>query len=164
MKLVLVIAVLGCLAACALADDDHVTCGPLQKIKVKRQWDKAFGEGSHRLEFALHFWNHFFKDYPKAREVFKDFRGDNVYSPEFQALGQRVLESFTMIVDTTDDPEALKIMVEAIKVDHAEKGVKPEFYTAFRDELLETLPEYLGTHLDWDAWTACLNALIENLK
>lgn len=163
----LVVAALGCMVTCSLADVDahpESTCGPLQKIKVRRQWAKAFGEGSHRLEFALHFWTHFFKDYPKARDVFKDFRGDNIYSPQFQAMGQRLLSSFGMIIDTADDPEALKVMIDAVKIDHAERGVKAEFYDAFRDELLETLPEYLGTHLDWDAWTDCLNALLANLK
>jgi hemoglobin-like flavoprotein len=167
MKLLLVVAVLGFMAACALAEEEHAeehTCGPLEKIKVRRQWTKAYGEGKHRLEFGLHIWNHFFKDFPKARDMFKKYRGDNVYSPQFQAMSQRLLAAFGMIIDTTDDPEALKVIVEHVKVEHAEKGVKPEFYDAFRDELLETLPEYLGTHLDWDAWTSCLNQLIAALK
>jgi hemoglobin-like flavoprotein len=164
MKLMLVIALLGCLAACALADEEKLTCGPLQKIKVKRQWDKAYGEGSHRLEFALHFWNHFFKDNPAARDIFKDFRGDNIYSPEFQAYSQRMFETLTMIIDTTDDPEALKVIIAKTKENHVAAGIKPEFYDPFRDSLLETLPEYLGTHLDWDAWTVCFDNLIAGLQ
>jgi len=167
MKLILVVAVLGCMVACSLADEDahpESTCGPLQKIKVKRQWDKAFGEGSHRLEFAQHFWTHFFKDNPKARDLYKKFRSDNIYSPEFQAASQRIFNTLTMIIDTADDPEVLKVIVANAKADDTETGVKKEYLDPFRDSLLETLPEYLGTHLDWDAWTDCLNSLFSALQ
>jgi len=163
--LLLAVALLGCMVAWAQADDAPThSCGPLQKIKLRRQWNKAFGEGKHRLEFALHVWNHFFKDYPKARDLFAKFRGDNVYSPQFQAMSQRMMATFGMIISTTDDPEANKILIANVKTDHSERGIKPEFYDAFRDVLLETLPEYLGTHLDWDAWTDCLNLLLSALK
>jgi len=175
MKLLLAVALLGCMVAWAYADDStheeepiedptKHSCGPLQKFKIKRQWEQAIGEGKHRLEFALHFWNHFFKDYPKARDIFSKYRGDNVYSPQFQAMSQRLLASIGMIISSTDDPEALKVIVANVKTNNAERGVKPEFYDAFRDVLLETLPEYLGTALDWDAWTDCLNALLSALK
>jgi len=162
MKVLLLVLVLGCLAVCSLADTTH-KCGPLQKIKVRRQWDKAFGEGSARLEFAIRLWHTFFKSFPKAREMFSKYRGDNIYSPEFQALSQRILGGFAMFIETADDPEALKVLLASVKVDHAEKGIKPEFYEALRDELLEVLPKYLKNHFDYDAWQDCLTALIENL-
>jgi len=164
MKLQLFVAVIiGCLAVSCLADTAP-KCGPLQKIKLRRQWDRAFGEGSHRLEFAIHLWNTFFKAFPKAREMFSKYRGDNIYSAEFQASSQRILGAFAMLIETTDDPEALKVLLEKVKADHAEKGIRPEFYEALRDELLEALPKYLGAHLDFDAWNGCLTALIEKLK
>jgi len=163
MKLLLLVGVLGCLAVCSLADTEH-KCGPLQKIKVRRQWAKAFGEGSERLEFAIHLWNTFFKAFPKAREMFSKYRGDNIYSPEFQASSQRILGAFGMLIETADDPEALKVLLGSVKADHLDKGIRPEFYEALRDELLESLPKYLGHRLDWDAWNDCLTALIENLK
>ena len=163
MKLLLVVLVLGCLAACTLADREH-KCGPLQKIKVNRQWNKAFGEGSDRLEFAIRLWKTFFKAFPKAREMFSKYRGDNIYSPEFQASSQRILGAFSMLIETADDSEALKVLLGNVKADHAEKGIRPEFYEALRDELLEVLPKYLGSRLDYDAWYDCLTALIDNLK
>jgi len=163
MKLLLLALVLGCLAVSAMADSDH-KCGPLQKIKVNRQWNKAFGEGSDRLEFAIHLWNTFFKAFPKAREMFSEHRGDNIYSPEFQASSQRILGTFAMLIETADDPEALKVLLGSVKADHTEKGIKPEFYEAIRDELIEALPKYLKNHFDYDAWMDCLTELIDNLK
>jgi len=159
MKLLLAVVVLACVAACSLAEDHKGVCGPLQKLKVKRQWDKAYGEAHHRQEFALHLWNHFFKDHPDAREVYKNFRGDNVYHPKFQAFSSRALETLTMVIHTTDDPEALKEIVAHAKADDAEQGITPKYYDGFLTSLLETLSEYLETHLDWDAWVACLQAL-----
>jgi len=163
MKVLLGALVVGCLVVCALAEREH-KCGPLQKIKVRRQWERAFGEGSHRLEFAVHLWNTFFKQYPKARGMFGKYRGDNIYSAEFQASSQRILGKFGMIIESSDDPEALDVLLRNIKADHVVKGIKPEYYEAFRDELLEALPKYLGSHLDWDAWMDCLTALINNLR
>jgi hemoglobin-like flavoprotein len=164
MKLLWFAALFVCVALAMADDNPHYKCGPLQKVKVRRQWDHAYGDGKHRLEFANHVFHKFFHDYPKAREMFAKFRSENIYSPEFQAMAQRLLESFSMVIDTADDPEVLKVMFQVVKVDHKEKGVKPEFYDAFRDELMEVLAENLGTHLDWDAWMGCTNLIIENLK
>jgi len=163
MKWLVAVVVLG-LAACVMGDEPKRECGPLEKVHVKRQWEAAFGEGEHRLEFALHLFNHLFKDYPKAREMFSAYRGDNVYSPVFQAHAQRILNSLTMLIETADDPEALAVLEEQVQKNLAATGIKPEFYDAFRDELLDTLPEYLEIHLDWDAWHACLDDIIEVLQ
>lgn len=162
--MLLAVAVLLGVTLVALADDDKPKCGPLQKLKIKRQWDKAYGEAHHRAEFSVHLWNHFFKDHPAARDLYKKFRGDNVYHPRFQAFSSRALETLTMIIDTTDDPEALKEIIKFVKADDAEQGVTHEYYDGFLASLLETLAEYLDTHLDWDAWTACLNQLEEATK
>jgi hemoglobin-like flavoprotein len=164
MKLLLACVVLGCVAAWAAADEENHTCGSLEKIKVRRQWEEAYGEGRHRLDFALHFWSRFFKDHPKARDAFKAVRGDNIYSDKFQAFSQRRLAALGMVIETTDDPEALKVMAEYAKADDKAAGVGPEFYDDIRISLLETLAEYIGNHFDWDAWNDCLTALVAGLK
>jgi len=68
-----------------------------------------------------------------------------------------------MLIETEDDPEALAVLEDQVKKTLAAAGVKPEFYDAFRDEILDTLPEYLEIHLDWDAWHACLDNIIDVL-
>jgi len=167
MKWLLALAVL-CLAAAYVTADApapaQVQCGLLERVKVKRQWIEAFGESEHRLEFALHLFNNLFKTFPKARDMFTKFRGDNVYSPIFQAHAQRILNALGMLLTSADDVEALQVLITTVKTNLAERGIKPEFYEAFRDELLATLPEYLEIHLDWDAWHACLDKIIDALN
>jgi hemoglobin-like flavoprotein len=162
MKCLVAVALLALLGMCLA--DDKPTCGLLERVHVRRQWNEAFGEGEHRLEFALHLFNNLFHDFPKAREMFANFRGDNVYSPKFQAHAQRILNSLGMLIATSDDPDTLAVLLAAVKTNLAKTGIKPEFYEAFRDELLQTLPEYFEIHLDWDAWHACLDTLIDKLN
>jgi len=168
MKLLIVAALLLVAVAFVQADDaqhddDHhipTKCGVLERIKVRRQWVKAFGEGTQRLEFANHLYSNIFKAYPKARALVQKYRGDNIYSPEFQAFAQRILNGLSIIIATSDDQAALDVIVADLKTKSAERKVTEEYLNIFRDELLETLPEYLHTHLDWDSWTVCLNELI----
>jgi len=169
-KTLLVVAILGCLALGAFAEEeedhweDEHKCTPLKKFKVWRQWNKAWGEGRHRLEFSNKVWQNFFRAYPKAREMFADNVADNIFSPRWQAIGQRILAGFGIAIDSGDDVEALKVVLQVVKTRHAEKGIKPEFYEAFRDELLHTLPDFLGIHFDYAAWHDCLDTLVAALK
>jgi len=163
MKWLLVLAVFCVAAAYVTADTpaaDKPQCGLLERVKVKRQWIEAFGESEHRLEFGLHVFNNMFKTSPKVREMFTKYRGDNVYSPVFQARAQRILNEFGMLLTTIDDMEVEKLLIASTIKDMAEQGIKPEFYAVFRDGILETLPEFLEIHLDWDAWNACLNGMM----
>jgi hemoglobin-like flavoprotein len=165
MKYILAVLALVALVAMVMAEEDeHYKCGPLQKFKVKRQWDVAYGEGKHRLQFALHIFHRLFRDYPAAREPLKAFRSDNIYSPEFQALAQRILRNMNMVIDTADDPEVEKVMYEVAKATHGKYGIKPEMLPAIRDVIMESLEESLGTHLDWDSWMGCFNLVIKNLS
>jgi hemoglobin-like flavoprotein len=159
MKLVLAVVLCVCLAQ-AYAE----SCDALQRFKVKQQWGHAFGDAHERLEFGLKLWNSFFHDYPKLRELFKRVHGDNTYSPEFEAHSQRVLGGLDMTISLVDDPPALIAQLAHLKAQHAERNVKAEYYEAFRDELLQVLPDYLGTKLDYAAWMECMTLLISGIK
>jgi len=164
MKLLLVLVV--AMAAYVVADDDKQDkheCGILEMVKVRRQWAECFGEGEHRLQFGLHLFQRLFKAHPEARAQFSNFRGDNIYSPVFQAHGQRILQALGLLIETTDEQDILKELLGSVKEYLTSKGIKPEFYGHFRDALLETLPDYLENHLDWDAWFPCVNTLIDKL-
>jgi hemoglobin-like flavoprotein len=156
------LALLGVLVTYCAAEEH--TCGYLERVKVRRQWAHAYGDGEHRLDFVVAVWTNFFKAYPKARDLFAKHRGDNVYSSEFQAHGHRILGAIGMLLNTGDDVPTLKAMLEAMKKKAAEKGIKPEHYDAFRDELLTTLPDFVGRHFDYDAWRPCMDLIISGLK
>lgn len=159
MKLVVAIVLSVCVAS-TLGD----TCTPLQRFKVTHQWHEAFGTGHHRLEFGLNLWNQIFHDAPALRAIFKRVNGDNVYSPEFEAHAQRVLGGLEMTISLLDDTDALNAQLAHLKAQHADRGVKAEYFDTFRDELLQVLPDYLGTKLDFQAWTECFNLIAAGIK
>lgn len=150
MKFVLAIVLSVCVAFAA-ADN----CDSLQRFKVKHQWSEAFGSGHHRVEFGVKIFRALFKDHPESRSLFARVNGANVYSPEFEAHAERVLGGLDMTIGLLDDPEALKAQLTHLKDQHKERNVKPEYYTYFGEELLDLLNEYLGTKVDFEAWTAC---------
>jgi hemoglobin-like flavoprotein len=154
MKLVLAVVLL-CVAY-TVADD----CDPLQRFKVKHQWAEAFGTGHHRVEFGVKVFRHFFKDHPEARKLFTRVNGANVFSPEFEAHAERVLGGLDMTIGLLDDQPALAAQLAHLKEQHKERKIPNEFYSFFAEELLDVLPDYLGTKLDFEAWTACTKKLV----
>lgn len=70
---------------CAAASD----CGPLQRLKVKSQWEKVYGGSAEiREKFGSEVWIHVFLHDPKVKELFTRVRGDNVNSHEFKVSTQ----------------------------------------------------------------------------
>ena len=48
-----VLVVIACLVALATAE---LTCGTLQRLKVKRQWAASYGHGNERTELGHFIW------------------------------------------------------------------------------------------------------------
>jgi len=135
------------------------TCGPLERFKIKHQWSEAFGEGHHRLEFGVKLFKGLFKDYPELIETFASVGGENIYSPQFEAYAERVLAEFDILVGLLDDQETLEAQVKYLSSKVKDRNFKPEQFQKFGRELLDVLPDYLGTRLDYEAWTSCLKNL-----
>jgi hemoglobin-like flavoprotein len=150
-----IILFIGCLAVCSLGDTQLV-CGPLQRIKIWRQWRKAYGEGSQRLLFSTRFWSKFFKADPKIRVLYKPYGSDNIYSPKFLAFTQRLFASFTLQLELVDDADTKRAIMTSAKAFYDELNIPFEAYEMFDDILMEILAEYLGRYTDLDAWKACL--------
>jgi len=153
MKLVL--AVVLSLVAFAVAEN----CDILQRVRLTRQWRKAYGTGSHRLELGLKIFKNLFHNHPGARALFADHHSDNIYSPEFEAYAERILNEFDIVVTLLDDPETLKAQINHIKAKLSAKHVTGEQLTAFGKNALEVIPDYIGNHFDHSAWTDCLKRL-----
>jgi hemoglobin-like flavoprotein len=159
MKLALVAVIFACAIGYISAD-----CSALERFKVKHQWQEAFGTGAHRIDFGIKFFNNVFKDYPGARALFTRVRGDNVYSTEFEAHAERVLSGLDMTISLLDDESAFKAQQAHLKAQHIERKIEAKYFDVFRDELLRTLPAYLGSRLDWDAWNHCFNYITDGIK
>jgi hemoglobin-like flavoprotein len=158
MKL-LIAVVFACMIGYISAD-----CSPLERFKVKHQWQEAFGAGAHRVEFAIKFFNNFFRHHPEGRALFTRVRGDNVYSTEFEAHAERVLSGLDMTISLLDDTSAFEAQQAHLKAQHTERKIDNKYFDIFRDELLATLPSYLGSRLDWDAWTHCFDFITAGIK
>lgn len=62
-------------------------CGPLERLKVKSQWDEVYGAtAQQREELGAEIWNHVFLHEPKIKEHLTRVRADNVKSHEFQVI------------------------------------------------------------------------------
>jgi len=160
MKLFLAVVSAVCFAFVA-ADDN--ACGSLERFKIKHQWSEAFGEGHHRVEFGVKLFKNLFRDHPETKAYFSRVNGDNIYSPEFEAHALRLLAGIDISIGLLDDQEALAAQVAHLKYKHKDRNIKPEYYTYLGNEIVDLLPEYLGTRLDYAAWTNCVKRLIATL-
>lgn len=159
MKLLLaVVFSMGVAYAAAVGD-----CDSLERFKVKHQWSEAFGEGHQRIEFGVKIFKKLFNDHPDAKQYFGRVNGDNIYSPEFEAHTQRVLSGLDILIGLLDEQPTLVAQLAHLKDKHKDRNIKPEYFTYLGEEILDTLPTYLGTRLDFGAWSACYKKLIAAL-
>lgn len=135
-------------------------CDGLQRFKVQHQWQESFGSGHHRIDFGVKLFGKLFHDHPETRELFPRVHGENIYSAEFKAHAERVLGGLSMTIGLLDDPEAVKAQLAHLNEQHKPRGIKPEYFNFLGEELLELLPEYLGSKLDYAAWKACYTKLV----
>jgi hemoglobin-like flavoprotein len=161
MKLFLAVVSAVCLTFVAAEEQ---ACGSLERFKIKHQWSEAFGEGHHRVEFGVKLFKNLFHDHPTTKEYFTRVNGDNIYSPEFEAHALRLLAGLDISIGLLDDQAALEAQVAHLRFKHKDRNIKPELYGYLADEILDILPNYLGTRLDYGAWKACLKGLIAGLS
>jgi len=69
-----------------------------------------------------------FHDHPETRALFARVQGDNTYSPEFEAHSQRILGALDNCISLLDEPPTLAAELEHLKAQHADRGVKAEYY------------------------------------
>jgi hemoglobin-like flavoprotein len=159
MKLILAIVLIGFAVHTCSAD-----CGELERFKVKHQWTEAFGHAHERVLFGLRFWLRFFHDHPDSRALFKRVNSDNVYSHDFEAHSQRVLSGLEATISLLDNNDALTAHLAHLHGQHQERNIPPENFGHFREILVDILTDTLGTSLDFDAWTHCIDHIAAGIK
>nr|P83122.1 RecName: Full=Extracellular globin-1; AltName: Full=Erythrocruorin; AltName: Full=Globin I [Metaphire hilgendorfi] len=138
-------------------------CDVLERFKVKHQWQTVFSE-AHRTEFSLHFWKEFLHDHPSLVELFTRVNGANIYSPEFQAHGIRVLAGLDSVIGVLDEIPTLTVQLAHLKAQHTERGTKPEYFDLFGKHLASHLGDELGTHFDYAAFRDCYDFIASGIK
>nr|BAN58231.1 A2 globin chain of giant V2 hemoglobin [Lamellibrachia satsuma]BAQ25615.1 A2 globin chain of giant V2 hemoglobin [Lamellibrachia satsuma]BAU46564.1 A2 globin chain of V1 giant hemoglobin [Lamellibrachia satsuma] len=150
-----------CLLAVAFASE----CGPLQRLKVKRQWAEAYGSGNGREEFGHFIWANVFKVAPSARDMFKRVRGDNIYTPAFRAHATRVLGGLDMCVALLDDESVLNTQLAHLASQHSSRGVSAEQYNVVEHAVMMGVEHEIGQNVfDKDAWQACLDVITSGIQ
>lgn len=134
-------------------------CGPLQRIKVKHQWSEAYGSTAEQREhFGTDMWIEIFKAEPKSKELFTRVRGENVYSPEFQAHIVRVLGGLDMSISLLNNEETLNAQLNHLNTQHKTRGIPAEYFDLFEGVLLSTVAHTLDGY-DQDAWQSCFRVI-----
>nr|ALO75575.1 hemoglobin subunit A2 [Osedax mucofloris] len=158
MKVLLVFAAL---VAITVAN----TCGPLQRLKVKRQWAESYGHGNERLEFGIFVWQHTFHHSREARSLFSKVRGDNIHSNVFKAHAQRVLSSLDLCIALLDDEDTLKAALSHLAEQHKERNVTPTYWNAFTHSVLRAIENKVGDLIfDEDSWKPCINEIAMGIQ
>lgn len=138
-------------------------CGILERLKVKRQWSQAFGEGEQREEFGLKLWVDIFQNAPAARGLFARVHGDNEFSDEFAAHSQRVLSGLDMLISLMDDEAVMNAELAHLKSQHDGRSIAAENYQVFKTSLGHTLAKSLGRFFAKDAWDACFDVFVTGI-
>lgn len=143
---------------------DHV-CGPLQRLKVKRQWAEAYGSGNKREEFGHFIWAHVFQQAPAARDMFKRVRGDNIHTSAFRAHATRVLGGLDMCIALLDEEPVLNTQLSHLAGQHSTRGVEAAHYETFEHSVMMGIGHEIGSDVfDQDAWKPCLKVITSGIQ
>lgn len=105
--------------------------------------------------FGRAFYENLFAAYPAMRPLF---------STDVPRQSQKLMDSFAVIVETLDSPEALLPYLGRLGQNHVNYGVEPEDYTAMKNVLLETMAQQLGDDFSEEAreaWEAAYERIAE---
>nr|BAC84989.1 globin M1 precursor [Haemadipsa zeylanica] len=142
--------------------DPH-QCGLLEKFKFYKQWTEVFGLGEQRIEFGLKVFAKLFHDHPDARKLFSNVNGENIYSHEFKAHVKRVLSSLDLNAILLSRNDLLEDQLAHLKGQHDSRGVDWSYVQAFKQAMLEVLPEYLGVFVCYESWDGCLEHILTGI-
>nr|P09966.1 RecName: Full=Extracellular globin-2A; AltName: Full=Erythrocruorin; AltName: Full=Globin IIA [Tylorrhynchus heterochaetus] len=137
---------------------DH--CGPLQRLKVKQQWAKAYGVGHERVELGIALWKSMFAQDNDARDLFKRVHGEDVHSPAFEAHMARVFNGLDRVISSLTDEPVLNAQLEHLRQQHIKLGITGHMFNLMRTGLAYVLPAQLGRCFDKEAWAACWDEVI----
>nr|BAC82447.1 hemoglobin, chain B [Macrobdella decora] len=138
-------------------------CNLLHRFKFYKQWTQVFGLGEDRIDFGVKVFNKLFQDHPDARKLFTRVNGENVYSHEFKAHIKRVLSSLDLNALLLSKDALLEKQLAHLKGQHDSRGVDWSYVQAFKQAILDVLPEYLGVFVSFEAWDGCLEHILTGI-
>jgi len=148
-----------CMVALAYAE-----CNTMQRIKVKHQWNEAFGHGHDRDAFNTEIWQYIFDHHPEAVDkFFTRVHGENIFSPQFRAHAARVAAGFDMTLSLMLDEPTLQSQLAHLKQQHIELEVTEEYFDVFREGLMRAVQHIIGHCYDGQAWQECTHMIDQGI-
>jgi len=126
-----------------------------QKALVQSTFARAARLGPH---LAATFYAELFAIDPTLRAMFK---GDMI------ALGEKLMSTLNVAVQSLDQPEALTPTLKALAVRHVGYGVEPQHYTVAGFALMRTLRHELGADMTpeaREAWAAAYRWISDTMR
>jgi len=153
------LVVLMALVAVTIASE----CGPLQRLKVKQQWNVAYGVAHNRVDFGTAIWRGLFRQEEKARDLFDRVNGNDILSGEFIAHSERVLSGLTVALTTLDDDEISGCILAHLNEQHVKWNIPANYFQLMKNSLMKVIPASIGRCFDYEAWDACLDVVYAGL-
>ncbi|KAI0227090.1 Extracellular giant hemoglobin major globin subunit B2 [Lamellibrachia satsuma] len=129
------------------------------------QWDSVFtasNGGKIGIGFAI--FTRLFELVPAAKGLFSGVNVDDMRSPEFSAQTVRVMTGLDISINALNDQALLESLTGHLSSQHAVRpGVTAAGFQVMEDVILEIMPQLID-NFNPDAWTNCLNVIIENIS
>ncbi|KAI0227490.1 Extracellular giant hemoglobin major globin subunit B2 [Lamellibrachia satsuma] len=158
----LFIAVLACFLAAAGAND--MTCSYGDANVVMEQWDAVFtAANGGKVSSGFAIFTRLFEVVPGAKALFSRVHVDDMRSPEFSAQMVRVMTGLDIAINALNDQSLLESLTGHLSSQHAARpGVTAAGLASMESVILEVMPQLID-NFNPDAWTNCLNVIIEGI-
>eukprot|EP00178_Gracilaria_changii_P008108 TRINITY_DN25042_c0_g1_i1.p1 TRINITY_DN25042_c0_g1~~TRINITY_DN25042_c0_g1_i1.p1 ORF type:complete len:184 (+),score=17.56 TRINITY_DN25042_c0_g1_i1:69-554(+) len=154
-KVVVCLAVL--LATCQ-------ACNLMQRLKVKHQWNEAFGTGSQRASLGKALWRSIFSQAPGVVDkFFTNVDGHDISSPKFQAHIARVFGGFDLCISQLPEEDILNSQLNHLHTQHEEMGISSEYFDTFRKALMLGVESTIESCYDAEAWESCTSLIARGI-
>ncbi|KAK2143517.1 hypothetical protein LSH36_834g00063 [Paralvinella palmiformis] len=139
-------------------------CTPLQILKVKNQWQRAYGIGRMRDDFGLAIWRSIFAHDPTVLPLFERVHGDDLYHPDFIAHSARVFGALESLITLLDQPDTYEMQVAFLRSVHNYRNLAENHIWLMKNALMRIIPAALQFCFDEYAWNSCLDKIMEDIN
>jgi len=159
MKAVAAVVLMCLVAGCA------AQCNTLNRLLVKKEWASVFGTSLNRADFGNKVFKGLYNLKPESWKFFDRVGGTNIYSSAFVAHAQRVLGGLDICIALLDDPDTLAAQLNRLQVQHIDRGITADYFTALNQVILDIMPDYMGgNYHNFQAWQDCLLVIQQGIQ
>jgi len=166
MHRVALLLLLGAVALTAASSPLDSCCSAGDRKIVQKQWSGLFEnqDAKFRGATARLLLLRVLKDYPEAKDLFKNVGVDDPTGGPFTAHSLRIFNALDMAINLLDDPESLDEALDHLADQHeARAGVKKDYFRSFGQALNRGMPRILDKY-DIMAWKQCAGYILRTVS